>query len=193
MRNTEFRQLKTDKGQIGICLGMFMVLFLVVILMFQFQLEQFRTSSDYMEDAIAAAGLAAALIDVREYGRTHIVKIEDPELAYETYCTALRANLGLDNGWRGKNRKLISDCVKVENFTIYNVSGNKVRILRMDQGKTEETRGILGEVYAPNGQKIERTGIYNEISYPVEGLWGIKVQAGKGKLVDIMASQEEKE
>lgn len=37
------------------------------------------------------------------------------------------------------------------------------------------------------GQTIENTGVYSEITYPVEGFLGITVTAEKSKLVDVVS------
>ena len=178
-----------DEGQVTPCLGLFLVLFLSTLLVSYLQMEMIRSSSRYLEDALAASGLASALIDVREYGSTHVVRIPDGTAAYERYCGALRANLGLDEKWECENGKLISGQVKLENYTIYNVSGERVEACRLDRGREEWFGGKKGEIYAPNGQLVERTGVYGEISYPVKGILGLTVTARKGKLVDIVGEK----
>lgn len=178
-----------DPGQIGLCVGLFFLLFLAVLMVGQLQLEQIRASDGYLEDALAASGLASALVDIQEYGRTHVIRIKDNRDAYAQYCRSLRANLGLDENWESKNRRLISGTVKVENYTIYNVEGGLVTLYRMDGEGEKISTGALGDVRAPNGQVIEHTSIYNEISYPLKGLFGWTVQARKGKLVDIVGEE----
>lgn len=177
---------EADPGQIGLCVGLFFLLFLAVLLVSQLQLEQVRASDDYLQDALAASGLASALIDIREYGTTHVIRIGDNEAAYAQYCRSLCANLGLDENWECGNRRLISGRVKVENYSIYNVEGERVTCCRMDGGREEISTGALGAMRAPNGQLIEHTSIYSEISYPFKGMFGWTVQARKGKLVDIV-------
>lgn len=179
---------REDAGQTGLCVGLFFLVFLAVLLISQLQLEQIRASDDYLQDALAASGLASALVDIREYGRTHMIRIGDNRASYEQYCDSLRANLGLDENWECGNRRLISGRVKVENYTIYNVKDGQVTLCRMDRGGEEISVGTLGVLRAPNGQLIERTSVYSEISYPLKGLFGWTVQARKGKLVDIVGN-----
>ena len=183
------RSIEADEGQITLTSGLFFVLFLSVLLAAQLQLEMFRSSGAYLEDALAASGLASALVDIREYGYSHMVLISHTDEAYEKYRSSLKANLGLDDNWVGNNKNLISGKVNIENYTIYNVKGNMVEICRLDRGKKEFDSGKLGEIYAPNGQEICYTGIYSEISFPVQGLFGIKLQAHKGKLVDVIGQE----
>ena len=177
---------KKDEGQITICSGLFFTLFFAVLLVSYLQMEMIRTSSRYMEDALAASGLASALIDVREYGSTHVLRIADPAAAYDRYQSALKANLGLDDAWECNNKRLISGCVTVEEYVVYNVTGEQVEYCRLSGGREEWQTGRKGTVTAPNGQMIERTGIYSEISYPMTGVMGLRVNARKGKLVDIV-------
>ena len=190
LQKIEILASKQEKGQISVLTGLFFLLFLATILSAHLQMEMFRSSSDYMEDALASSGLASALIDIREYGYSHVVRIPDAESAYEKYCVCLKDNLGLDENWEGNNRKLVSGKVKIENYTIYNVTGDHVEVCRMDRGKEEHSKGKLGEIAAPNGQVIQHTGVYGEISYLVKGIFGVEIMARKGKLVDIVGAQQ---
>lgn len=175
-----------DKGQIVLLAGLFFSVFLAVLLMAQLQLEEIRASNTYMEDALAASGLACALVDIREYGRSHRLVIPDPIAAYGRYCVALQANLGLDETWECGNRHLIRGKVTVVDYCVFNVRGDLVTTHRLQNGIWTTQEGRLGTVSAPNGQVIERTGVYGEISYPYQGVFGNIIQARHGKLVDIV-------
>lgn len=177
----------TENGQIGWSLGLWFMLFLGILLCVLLQLETFRASSQYMEDALAASNLAAAVIDVKEYGISHKLLISDPDEAFERYRGAIRGNLNLNDGWECGNKGLISGPVHIENFTVYNVSGNEVEVSSFGESGTAVHRyGTLGQETAPNGMKVESTGIYSEISYQIKGVLGIEVTARKGKLVDVV-------
>ena len=177
----EYLQRKTrEQGQVSWVLGLFLILFLAILLCMQLQVALYRESAMYMEDALALSNLASAVIDIEEYGITQKVLITDPEQAYERYCHALRENLGLDNHFMAQNRRMISGQVEIQNYTIYNVTSDLVEIWQRDRD------GTLGEVRTPGGQTIENTGVYSEIAYPVEGFLGTRVMAHKGKLVDVI-------
>lgn len=180
-----------DKGQAEWAVGLFMMLFLAILLCGELQIEVYRASALYLEDALAASNLASAVIDVEEYGISGQLEIKDPTKAYELYQEALKENLGLDADWECANQGLISGAVQVEQYIVYNVQGNEVFVhtCAMD-GEMEDSMGILGEIRAPNGILIESTGIYSEISFPVEGFLGVTVQAHKGKLVDIKSTED---
>lgn len=181
--------LSRDEGQVTLSASIFFILFLGVLLFGFLQMEMIRSSSRYLEDALAASGLASALIDVREYGRTHAVRIADGEEAYERYREALKANLGLNEAWECDNQRLISGTVTVENYTIYNVTGEAVVSCRLDGGRAETVTGRKGEVLAPNGIPVEKTGVYGEVSYVLRGLFGMEIPARKGKLIDVAGEE----
>lgn len=176
-----------ESGMIQWIMGLFLTLFLAIILSTQLQIKAFQASSLYMEDALAAASLACAVIDLQEYGVSHTLLIADPDDAYEKYCWALKGNLQLNEQWEGNNSNLLSGKVTVENFTIYNVQGNTVTIYYRDANGILHVSGEeLGSCRAPNGILVVSTGIYSEISFPVKGILGMQARAHKGKLVDIV-------
>lgn len=181
----------TESGQIGWTLGLMFTLFLGILLCALMQMETFRASSRYMEDALAASNLAAAVIDIEEYGISHKLRIDDPEEAYERYRNAIRANLQLNDLWECGNKGMISGPVRIENFTVYNVNGSQIEVCSFETGGAAVRRiGALGQERAPNGIKVENTGIYSEISYQIRGLLGIEVNARKGKLADVVKCEE---
>lgn len=186
--------LRRERGQIEWISGLFSLLFLGILLCFFLQISVYRASALYLEDALAASNLAAAVIDVEEYGRSHVILVENPLEAYERFCDAVCENLQLNHEWEGGNRALISGKVRVESFIVYNVKERIVTIQEVEEGGGIHTRqGELGSVYAPNGVLIETTSIYSELSYPVEGLLGVTVTAHKCQLADIVAEYEEEE
>lgn len=177
-----------EKGQASWVLGLFWILFAAILLCMQLQVALYRASSMYLEDALALSNLASAVIDIQEYGRTHKVLITDPEQAYERYCRAVQENLGLNDNYEAANHKLISGQVQIQSYIIYNVRGQRVSVWERDSGgQIQEWQGSLGEVRTPAGQLIEATGVYSEITYPVEGFLGVTVTAGKSKLVDVVS------
>ncbi|MBQ4536130.1 MAG: hypothetical protein II994_00765 [Lachnospiraceae bacterium] len=180
--------MKIESAQVDGVIGLFFVLFLGLFLSCQLQLMQYRASSLYMEDALAASNLASAIIDLQEYGITNKVLIKDPEMAYESYRKALQKNLELDEEMVSAKDGLIDGKVIVEDYIVYNVEEQQVFSFRViDEGVIVQ-RGLLGEVKAPNGVMVENTGVYSEISYPVNQFLGKIIWARKGKLVDVTTS-----
>ena len=183
----KFQLLSTEKGQIGWTVGFWLFLFWGILLCALLQTDLFRSSAGYMEDALAASNLAAAVIDVEEYGISHRMRIDDADTARLRCMSAMKKNLGLNENWESSNESLISGPVHMVNFTVYNVSGNDVEIYSFDEnGVMSSGTGTLGYVRAPNGVLVEATGIYSEIAYRVKGFLGIEADARKGKLVDVV-------
>lgn len=187
LRKRECPLRSTESGQIGWTAGVGVLLFLGVFLSACMQVEVFRVSSQYMEDALAASNLAAAVVDVEVYGISHDLLIASPEDAFVLYCAAIKGNLNLDDAWECPNKGLISGPVCVERFIVYNVVQNTVEVSCVNaDGSVSCWQGIPGQETAPNGISVEHTGIYSEISYQIKGVFGIVVPAVKGKLVDVV-------
>ncbi|MCM1026196.1 MAG: hypothetical protein NC432_07155 [Roseburia sp.] len=194
LKKKEFRLRSTESGQIGWTAGLWLILFMGCFLCALLQLDALRMSAQYLEDALAASNLAAAVIDVEEYGISHRLQISDLQAARRRYETAVKGNLGLDESWECQNRGLISGPVQIVNFTVYNVSGDEVEIHYFDEnGVLSSSRGSLGQVRAPNGVLIESTGIYSELRYHITGFLGMETEAYKGKLADVKRTQEDEE
>lgn len=184
------RGLKKRKGSVQTVAACFFMLFLGVLLYTQFQVFLFRASGMYLEDALAASNLAAAVADIEEYGISHKVRIGDVGEAYSRYKVALKENLQLNDNWEGVNVALIAGKVIIEKFIVYNVDEEKVVISYVsEQGEVREEEGSLGSVRTPDNKPVVYTGIYSEISFPVKGFAGIAVQARKGKFVDIVSEE----
>lgn len=182
-----------DGGSIEWVTGIFLLLILSIVMCTQLQVLTWQAASVSMEDALAASNLASAIIDVETYGKNHTVLICEPERAYQLYLDALKGNLQLDENWQCKNKDLISGTVKIEDYVIYNVVGDRVVAYRMSEdGEIADTfTGRLGEVKAPNQVEVECSGIYSEISFPIKGFLNVEVMAHKGQLVDVCAEEGE--
>lgn len=180
--------LSKRQGSIQWVTGLFFLLFLMILLCAEIQLDVYRASSLYLEDALAASNLASAVIDIEEYGISHTIRIADATEAYGRYRAAVKENLGLDEYWQCTNSALISGTVTIEEYMVYNVEKETVNIYRVaNDGSVSVSQGVVGDVTAPNGVTVESTSIYSEISFPVKGMFGITVQAHKGNLADVVS------
>lgn len=182
---------KRSGGKIELIVGMYLLVFLVLIFTMQEQMYLFTISGSMMEDAIAASNLASAVIDVREYGMSHILQIESPDAAYELYREALKQNLGLGDDWRHRNQDLISSPIQVQQYIIYNVRKKDVEVYSFDKdgncSSWIEYEG-LGRVYTPEGIQVQSTSVYSRVGFEVKGFLGVSVYAEKEKTVDIISS-----
>lgn len=182
------RWISRREGQIEWVVGLFWVLFLGILLCSLLQVKAYRAASLYIEDALAASNLAAAVIDIREYGVSHNLIIADAREAYERFRMAVKENLQLNEQWEGTNSALISGKVVIEKFVVYNVEGNTVKIYEVGpEGVLSEAEENVESCMVFHGIPVVSTGIYSEISFPMVGIWGLEVKVHKGKFVDIVA------
>ena len=178
--------LTKECGQVNLMVGLFLILFLAIYLWASLQITRYRTASLYLEDALAASNLASAVVDLQEYGISHRIVISDPYEAFEQYKSAVKGNLNLDNSWLGSAGGVVQGKVTIENYTVYNVKGERVFVYSFDEsGNMTQWEDTINAATAPNGIKIENTSVYSRISFPVEAFPGIIVEARKGKVADI--------
>lgn len=190
LKKKEYPLLKTESGKVEWAAGLFSLLFLGIMLCAVLQMDMYRSSSDYLEDALALSNLASAVIDVEEYGISHQLVISDPQQAYERYREAVKGNLNLDDSWQCPAGKLISGPVRIVNYTVYSVMDNDVTVTSFDEsGYMSRWSETLGSARAPGGIPIVSTSVYSEIAYQIDGFLGTSVEAHKGKLVDVVANE----
>ena len=142
-----------EQGQTSWVLGLFLILFLAIVLTMQLQLALYSASARYLEDALALSNLASAVIDVQEYGRTHRVLITDPWQAYDRYCAAVKENLGLNDDYEAANHKLISGQVEILNYTIYNVAGTSLLFPGVGKKWRWADTGMAGKTWGGKNAK----------------------------------------
>lgn len=177
---------RKESGQTGWAAGLFLALFLGIFLCAVLQLERYRATALYLEDALAASNLASAVIDVAEYGISHTILLSDPREAYERYLLAVRGNLNLNDEWEGSAGSLVQGPVSVVNYIVYNVRDDMVTVYCFDaDGVLSQWQEDLDNAKAPNNVSIVSTSVYSELRFEVIGFPGISVKAHKGVLADI--------
>lgn len=174
-------------GQIGICVGMFLCMVVLVAVLFQMKLLQYHAVSAFVEDSLAAANLASAVIDVEEYGMTHNILVESPESAFYRYREALKYNLKLDENLCSTNSEVLCGKVDILSYQVFNVIGDRVWRYRFDEdGRLLEMVELdLGTTFLPDGNKLETTSVYSKVGFFVMGLGGETIYGTKEKSVDI--------
>lgn len=179
--------LKKRKGQIGICVGMFWCMIVLVVVLFQIKLLQYQAAGTFVEDSLAASNLASAVIDVREYGRTHNILVESPENAFGRYKEALIYNLELDENLYSSNQEVLYGKVDILSYQVFNVLGDKVYRYRFEESgrllDVEETE--VASTYLPDGNKVETTSVYSKVGLYVTVPGGGTIYATKENSVDI--------
>lgn len=178
---------KRHKGEIGTMTAIFMILFILIIMTYELQIDMYTHTSTMVEDSLSSANLAAAVIDIETYGINHDIIIKSPDDSFVLWKECFKTNLGLDDTWQCFNKGAISGKVELIDYIVYNVRGNDVYIHRYGQSPGyQEIHGGLGTVKAPNGTVIESTSIYSKVRFPIKGAFGVNVTGCKDELVDIV-------
>lgn len=167
--------------------AMFFFLMVLLAAAFQFKSYTYMAAGAYVEDALAEADLASALIDVEEYGRTHCIRIADTRKAFEIYRDALYYNLALDEAGYSRKAELLTGKVQIKEYIVYNVLEQEIQITCYDgQGNClRQESAAPGTVRTPDGIPVEHTTIYSCVGFQVMGLQGKIIEAEKEKSVDI--------
>lgn len=167
---------------------MFFFLLVLTVAQFQFKLHSYMIAGACVEDALAASGLACALIDVEEYGRSHSIRIADTQNAFRIYRDALYGNLALDEEGYSARTELLAGKIQLEEYIIYNVLEQEIQSVVYDgQGNCIRTESALpGSVRTPDGIPVEHTAVYSRVRFQVMGILGQVIDAVKEKSVDIV-------
>ena len=173
--------------------GMFWILLVVIVIFFGLKTTQFMVISAYVEDALAASNLASAVIDVKEYGKSHQIIIEDPMEAYGLFRASLCRNLQLDDYLYPYEDSLLTSKLQLAEYRIYNVNeeGVEVYIIGSAGVITDCFSGKKGEVFTPDGICVTATTVYSRVLFEVKGIGEQNIQAKKEKSVDIVRYENE--
>lgn len=173
--------------------GMFWIFVVAIVILFGFKTTQFMVISAYVEDALAASNLASAVIDVKEYGKSHQIIIEDPTEAYGLFRTALCQNLQLDGYLYPIEDSLLTSQLQIAEYRIYNVSEENVEVYIIgSEGVIKDCySGKKGEVFTPDGICVTSTTVYSRVLFEVKGIGEQNIQAKKEKSVDIVRYENE--
>lgn len=190
--DTRNRMVKAESGQAEYVLGMYALIFVMVLAMALLQILQYKADSDIAEDALAASCLAALEVDPYRYGLDHALIIDDPVHAREVFEDALRKNMNLDEKYEPYlgGDKYIAGKVTIEDFRIYLISGSDVREIQVDAGRQIETDGIYGEMRTPHGCVVRSAGVYARISFDSGGFLGTHVEARKEAYAEMHADPD---
>ena len=159
----------------------------LLVVLFQVKLLQYRTISAYVEDSLVAAELASAVVDIEEYGRTHRILVESPAAAFEKFKAALCYNLGLNEALESLGEEGLVGKVEILTYQIFNVNGDLVNVYFFgEDGALLRTESMaLAQAYLPDGNRVETTSVYSKVGFFVVGLGGNRIYGTKEKTVDI--------
>ena len=87
--------MKKDKGTVEYSMCIMLLTVSVLLILFCFRIRSARVEKAYIEDGLATANLAAAVIDTDIYGETEELVISDTDEAFGRFQRALKNNLNL--------------------------------------------------------------------------------------------------
>lgn len=179
--------MKKDKGTVEYSMCIMLLTVSVLLILFCFRIRSARVEKAYIEDGLATANLAAAVIDTDIYGETEELVISDTDEAFGRFQSALKTNLNLDGNFRPFGTFLMENPVEILEFHIYNVREDRIIHVIYDEhgSRTSETLGLSG-VTTPDGTEVESTTVYSKIEFDVKGFLSQRNRLTMENSVDVV-------
>ena len=180
--------MKKKRGSLEYLIGLMMITVLCILVLFGYRMHVIKTTKNYVEDGLAASNLAAAVIDLKEYGATNRILVDDFSKAYDRYKEALADNLMLDADFMPEDDRLICGRVTVEEFAVYEVNGDEIAETSIDENgiiSEKEYPDMAGKMATPDGAPITTVTIYSRIGFLITGYMDETYYVHKENSVDI--------
>ncbi len=169
-------------GKVGLFVPPYFVFVLAVLLLYQAQCREAALVSQRVEDALAMSNLAAAVADMEAYGRTGRLRIWDAKQCLDLYSKALEKNLESVGGLQPGSGQLLE-------FAIYQPLREGVEIFYYTRGGVwEYSKAALGEVYTPNGKRVESLTVYSKAEFALEAIFGLSLRGVKENSIDVLSA-----
>ena len=180
--------VRTQPGKIEYVMGMYALLFVLVMAMVSLQILRYKADSDIAEDALAASCLAALDVDPYRYGTDHCLVISDPVHARQLFEESLRENmrLGPDMTYSGNDDFYIVGKVNIDDFRIYMVDGDNVTEYAVSGYGITESTGVYGTMKTPSGLTVRSAGAYAKISFDTYGIFDVRIRACKEAYAEML-------
>lgn len=125
-----------------------------------------------IQDSLQLSQIACySEIDKKSLGNDGEFKIfNDPQGTYDKFKKTLKKNLNLNDDYTRKSGITVKGKIKIQEFIIYNVSGNLVDIYKFSSSGifTKTTNDLSNKIYTPNGYEIKETTIHTSLMYDVD-------------------------
>lgn len=182
--------LEKKDGISGSLIGIGSVTIAIIFLLAMLKSKELSLTNDFLYDGLVFSNLAAATVDLKEYGSTNKIVNNHFDKSFNEYQNALKENLKLDNDFVpiDSNNSMIAGKVTVEIFTIYNVDGNDIHMIkRQSNGNIikQTYHNELGSMYTPDGVLIKSTTVYSRIGMELKGYMNSSFYFYKDNSVDI--------
>lgn len=159
--------MNKKEGSIPYVVAIVLLIFATGCFIANMRIQNAKVSHNHVNGALVAANLAAELVDLDRYANDRTIMIKDPDKSYEIFEKTLKSNIGLG--------KIIDNQVNIENFIIYDVEGNNVKVIKIKPNYSENIiYNGLNNTKTPSGVKINSTSIYTKVSYKVRSFIGEK-------------------
>lgn len=183
---------KKSRGDASIAgLSIFMLILISLVLMFTVFYKIIINRVQDVQDDVTLSNLAVYKnIDLDVLGQDGILKISDPNAAFETFKRHLETNMKLDSNLNGLSGSAADGQVTVDEFTIYNVKGNIVDIWTYSSNNhmfTESTADMsLGIVKTSDNSIVKNTSVHATIKFNTDILFGQKKETSVSVDTDIV-------
>ncbi|SCP99059.1 hypothetical protein [Anaerobium acetethylicum] len=180
--------MKKKSGSLEYLIGLMMITILCILVLFGYRMHVIKTTKNYVEDGLAASNLAAAVIDLKEYGATNRIFVDGFSKAYGRYKEALADNLNLDADFMPEDDRLICGRVIVEEFAVYEVSEDEIAVTSLDENGIISKKvypDMAGRMTTPDGALITTATIYSRIGFLLTGYSDATYYVHKENSVDI--------
>lgn len=181
-------KLNKKEGSVENFIAMAILTMVALLVLFAIKSKEINIVSNYTSDALVTSNLAAATVDLKEYGTSNKIINNDFEKSFNEFSRSIKENLKLDNGFVPISKNMISSKVTIDTFSIYNVVGNDIQLTKR-QANGNVTKQVftngLGNTKTPDGVIINTTTIYSKIGFELKGYLKNKHYAYKENSVDI--------
>lgn len=161
--------MRKDKGLIEYSLSLIFLMICIFVVLLVFSYRRSIVEKYFVEDALAASTLAAAIVDTDIYGETEDLIISDTDGAYLAFKQTLKTNLGLDDSYMPTNTTFMESSVDILEFRVYNVKDGLVTETLYDAHGNKQIQVIGSGALTPNNKVVESTTVYSKIEFDVKG------------------------
>lgn len=165
--------MKKKEGKIIYFLGSAIISFLLLMLAYNFKINEVQQLSNKVENCLISSLLASSTVDLKVLGSTDTIKNTDFNKSYNDFIYSLKDNMNLSDDMSMKDNTLLKGRITVDTFSIYNVIGNDIEITSKNSSGNINTITInngLGNIKTEDGILVKTTTMYAKLKFKVQGM-----------------------
>lgn len=120
--------MKKDEGFIQYAMCIMLISICALIMIYSLRMKIVQEQKSYIEDGLTSSALAAAIVDINEFGTYEYIRSgsnnvwdEEEQRIYNTFVENLKINLNLDDSmYPNDSNGIITSKVNVVHFWVYN-------------------------------------------------------------------------